>query len=92
MERAARVVAAGKMPAKGTKPDVLLQFHVAAALLDELPMEAPELVAALAALLDSMPEATRRPIRFVGEPTTEPLPAFEHGEDGIPLSQDPASA
>ena len=85
-DRAASVVAAGKMPAKGPKPDALLQFHVAAALLDEFQMEAPELAAALAALLDSMPAGTRRPIRFVGEPTTEPLPPFAHGADGIPAS------
>jgi diguanylate cyclase (GGDEF)-like protein len=92
IDRAARVVAAGKMPAKGAKPDVLLEFHVAAALLDEVQMEAEELAAALAALLDSIAAPTRRPIRFLGEPTTEPLPAFEHGADGIPLSEGPASA
>jgi diguanylate cyclase (GGDEF)-like protein len=92
MDRAARVVAAGKMPAKGPKPDIVLQFHVAAALLDDLQMGAQDLEPALAALLDSIPATTRRPIRFVGEPTTEPMPAFEHGDDGIPLSQGPASA
>lgn len=91
-DRAASVVAAGKMPPKGPKSDLVLQFHVAAALLDEVQMESPELVAALARLLDSMPAATRRPIRFVGEPTTEPLPAFGHGDDGIPVRGDPASA
>ncbi|MFC5496122.1 7TM-DISM domain-containing protein [Caenimonas terrae] len=92
MDRAARVVAAGKMPAKGTKPDVPLQFHVAAALLDEVEMDTPELEAALATLLDSIPATTRRPIRFVGEVATEPLPPLAHGEDGIPLSEGPASA
>ena len=92
MDRAARVVAAGKMPSKGPRPDVPLQFHVAAALLDEVQVDAPELTASLAGLLDSMPATTRRPIRFVGELATEPLPALEPGEDGMPLSQDPASA
>ena len=92
MDRAARVVTAGKMPAKGPKPDLTLQFHVAAALLEEVGMDAQELPRALAALLDSMPAGTRRPIRFVGEPATEPMPAFEDGDDGIALSQGPASA
>jgi GGDEF domain-containing protein len=91
-DRAARVVAAGKMPTRGPKPDLVLQFHVAAAMLDELHLEEPELVTALAALLDSIPATTRRPIRFVGEPTTEPLPVVEHGADGIPVVSDPASA
>ena len=92
MDRAARVVAAGKMPARSPKPDVPLQFHVAAAMLEEVGMDAQDLTRALEALLDSMPAATRRPIRFVGEPSTEPMPAFGHGDDGIPLSQGPASA
>ena len=92
VDRAASVVAAGKMPAKGPKPDVVLQFHVAAALLDEVQMKFAELPAALAALLESMPEATRQPIRFLGEATTEPLPPFAHGEDGIPLLEGPAAA
>ena len=35
---------------------------------------------------------TRRPIRFVGPPTTEPLPAFEQDDSGIPLSEGPATA
>lgn len=92
LDRAARVVAAGKMPVKGQKPEVVLQFHVAAALLDEVAMEAPELTGALATLLESMAPNTRRPIRFVGPPTTEPLPAFEQDDSGIPLAEGPATA
>lgn len=92
VDRAARVIAAGKMPAKGQKPDVLLQFHVVAALLDEVLMEPPELTAALAALLESMSANTRRPIRFLGPPTTEPLPSPGDDNSGLPLSEGPASA
>ncbi len=92
LDRAARVVAAGKMPVKGQKPEVVLQFHVAAALLDEVAMEAPELTGALATLLESMAPNTRRPIRFVGPPTTEPLPAFGQDDSGIPLPEGPAPA
>ena len=49
--RAARLIAAGLMPLKGLKPEVTLQFHVAAVLMGERPMEAPALTEALAALL-----------------------------------------
>ncbi len=92
LDRAARVVAAGKMPVKGQKPEIVLQFHIAAALLEEVGMEAPELTAALATLLESMAPNTRRPIRFVGPPSTEPLPAFDQDDGGIPVSQGPATA
>lgn len=92
MDRAASVVAAGKMPGKGPKPDVLLQFRVAAALLDEVQLESQELTAELAALLESMPENTRRPIRFLGGALTEPLPPLAQGGDGIPMPEGPASA
>ena len=50
-DRAARLIAAGLMPLQGLKPDVTLQFHIAAALLDEKAAEAPELVDALDELL-----------------------------------------
>ena len=92
LDRAARVVAAGKMPAKGQRSDLVLQFHVAAALLDEVWLEEPELTLALATLLAAMPATTRRPIRFVGVATTEPLPAFAQDDSGIPLSDGPAPA
>jgi diguanylate cyclase (GGDEF)-like protein len=95
-DRAARAVAAGMMPAKG-QPEVVLQFHVAAALLDEAGMEAPELAAALAALLDSMAAGTRRPIRFLGAATTVPLSARESGVadtdiGSLPPTEGPAPA
>jgi len=64
-QRATRLIAAGLMPLPGLKPDVSLQFHVAALLLSERPMEADEVAAALAAQLAQMSPRTRRPIRFV---------------------------
>jgi len=63
--RATRLIAAGLMPLPGLKPDVSLQFHVAALLLSERPMEADEVAAALAAQLAQMSPRTRRPIRFI---------------------------
>jgi diguanylate cyclase (GGDEF)-like protein len=64
-ERATRLIAAGLMPLPGLKPDVTLQFHVAALLLSERPMEADELEQALDAQLARMSPRTRRPIRFI---------------------------
>ena len=64
-DRAARLIAAGLMPLSGLKPDVTLQFHIAAVLLDERPMEPDDLVDGLVALLASMSPRTRRPIRFI---------------------------
>lgn len=71
-DRAARLIAAGLMPLSGLKPDVTLQFHIAAVLLDERFLEAPELVESLDALLAAMSPRTRRPIRFVAPINTQP--------------------
>ncbi len=73
-ELAARLIAAGLMPLKGLKPEVVLQFHVAAVLLGEKLMEGPELSQALSDLLDSMAARTRRPIRFLATELTRPTP------------------
>jgi hypothetical protein len=64
-ERAARLIAAGLMPLPGLKPDVTLQFHVAAVLLNERPLAADEVDAALGGQLSHMSPRTRRPIRFI---------------------------
>lgn len=89
-DRAARLIAAGLMPLKGLKPEVTLQFHVAAVLMGERPMEAPALTEALAALLGSMSSRTRRPIRFVEPESTERMPLEQssmHGADDSSLMQ-----
>ena len=64
-ERATRLIAAGLMPLPGLKPDVTLQFHIAALLLNERPLEAEEAQAVLDAQLTRMSPRTRRPIRFI---------------------------
>lgn len=71
-DRAARLIAAGLMPLQGLKPDVTLQFHIAAVLLDERIMEAGELAEALAELIGRMSGRTRRPIRFLQPENTQP--------------------
>jgi two-component system, sensor histidine kinase LadS len=72
-DRAARLIAAGLMPLKGLKPDVTLQFHIAAVLLGERMGDAAELTDALASLLGSMSSRTRRPIRFLEPEHTMPV-------------------
>ncbi|MEJ6020846.1 sensor domain-containing diguanylate cyclase [Ramlibacter sp. PS4R-6] len=71
-DRAARLIAAGLMPLKGLKPEVTLQFHIGAVLLEERMGEPEELVSALDELLASMSPRTRRPIRFLEPEDTQP--------------------
>ena len=73
-DRAARLIAAGLMPLKGLKPDVTLQFHIGAVLLDERMSEAAGLVDALDGLLGGMSPRTRRPIRVLEPEVTQPAP------------------
>lgn len=94
-ERASRLIAAGLMPLPGLKPDVTLQFHVAALLLNERAMEAEEVQAALAEQLSRMSPRTRRPIRFIA-PDEVPPPddndpdsALFAAESDRPPSRDP---
>ncbi|WP_324889600.1 sensor domain-containing diguanylate cyclase [Polaromonas sp.] len=72
-ELAARLIAAGLMPLKGLKPEVVLQFHVACVVLDERLMDGPELSQSLSDLLASMAARTRRPIRFLEPELTRPM-------------------
>jgi GGDEF domain-containing protein len=65
-ELSARLIAAGLMPLKGLKPEVVLQFHVAGVLLSERLGSHEAISTALADLLHSMAARTRRPIRFPG--------------------------
>jgi two-component system, sensor histidine kinase LadS len=87
-ERATRLIAAGLMPLPGLKPDVTLQFHVAALLLGERPMEAEQIQEALAAQLGRMSPRTRRPIRFIQQ---EQAGGSEPGDSSL-FAQDAAAA
>lgn len=73
-ELAARLIAAGLMPLKGLKPEVVLQFHVAGVLLSERLGSHEGISMALADLLHSMGTRTRRPIRFLEPELTHPMP------------------
>ncbi|MDO9360718.1 MAG: 7TM diverse intracellular signaling domain-containing protein [Polaromonas sp.] len=71
---AARLIAAGLMPLKGLKPEVILQFHVAGVLLKERLMDGPDISRALGELLSGMAPRSRRPIRFLEPELTRPMP------------------
>ena len=73
-ELAARLIAAGLMPLKGLKPEVVLQFHVTAVLLGERPGSAADISSALTDTLKYMGPRTRRPIRFLEPELTQPSP------------------
>ncbi|WP_431098219.1 sensor domain-containing diguanylate cyclase [Polaromonas aquatica] len=73
-ELAARLIAAGLMPLKGLKPEVVLQFHVAGVLLSERLGSHEQISTALGDLLHSMASRTRRPIRFLEPESTHPMP------------------
>jgi diguanylate cyclase (GGDEF)-like protein len=84
-DRAARLIAAGLMPLPGLKPDVTLQFHIAALMLNERSLDAAGIEAALAGQLARMSSRTRRPIRFIVPEVPEPE---ETGHDSSLFAQD----
>jgi two-component system, sensor histidine kinase LadS len=77
---AARLIAAGLMPLKGLKPEVLLQFHVVSVLLTERPGSAEDISNALANILQNMSPRTRRAIRFLEPELTQPSPLWAQSE------------
>ena len=79
-ELAARLIAAGLMPLKGLKPEVVLQFHVAAVLLGQNPGSAVDIDNALTETLQQMGPRTRRPIRFLDHELTQPSPLGTQSE------------
>ncbi|MET0310425.1 MAG: 7TM diverse intracellular signaling domain-containing protein [Burkholderiaceae bacterium] len=84
-DRAARLIAAGLMPLPGLKPDVTLQFHIAAILLGEHTSAPDDVTAALAEVLGSMSPRTHRPIRFIDpEPSEAPQTMAPAGDSALP--------
>ncbi len=79
-ELAARLIAAGLMPLKGLKPEIVLQFHIAAVLLNERQGSDTEIAQALAELVQQMGPRSRRPIRFLEPEMTKPMPLMS-GEE-----------
>ncbi len=77
----ARLIAQGLMPLPELVPEITLQFHLAAVLIQEMPASSRSMKEELLTLLSSMSRRTRRPIRFLEATTT----------GGTPLAALPAS-
>lgn len=78
-DMAAQLIASGLMPLRGLKPALALEFHVAAALLNEKQLaDEADLSSSLFALLAGMAERTRRPICFLENARTMPTPLEAH--------------
>lgn len=76
------------MPLKGLKPEIVLQFHIAAVLLNERQGSDTEIGHALAELVQQMGPRSRRPIRFLEPELTKPMPLIpgeEAPDDAGPL-------
>ena len=88
---AARLIAAGLMPLKGLKPDVLLHFHAAGVLLGERAGGEIEIDQDLSALLQGMGSRTRRPIRFLEPESVHSKPlGTDSGLEGTENDDDTA--
>jgi GGDEF domain-containing protein len=70
----ARLIAQGLMPLPGLVPEVTLQFHIAAALMREMPTDQRDIKEELLSILQAMSRRTRRPIRFLELTTTVGTP------------------
>lgn len=73
-ERMVKLIASGLIPLPGLKPEVTLQFHVAAVLLTERIPDPASVLAELGKLLAGLSPRTRRPIRFLEPESTAPAP------------------
>lgn len=77
-ERMVRLIASGLIPLPGLKPEVTLQFHVACVLLHEVIPSENSILEELGNVLEGISPRTRRPIRFLEPPQTEPAPLSGH--------------
>jgi two-component system, sensor histidine kinase LadS len=88
-EIGARLIAQGLMPLPGMVPEVTLQFHLAAVLTQEMPVQLRDHKEELLVLLASMSRRTRRPIRFLETVSTggTPLPTAQDVTDPDPVEE-----
>lgn len=73
-ERMVKLISSGLIPIPGLKPEVMLNFHVAAVLLTERIAAPASVLAELGQLLSGVSPRTRRPIRFLEPEATAPAP------------------
>lgn len=85
-ERMVKLIASGLIPLPGLKPEVTLQFHVAAVLLNERVPDPASVLEELGQLLAGQSPRSRRPIRFLEPESTAPAPldtSSVYGNAGI---------
>lgn len=85
-ERMVKLIASGLIPLPGLKPEVTLQFHVAAVLLNERIPDPSTVLIELGQLLAGQSPRSRRPIRFLEPESTAPAPldtSSVYGNAGI---------
>jgi diguanylate cyclase (GGDEF)-like protein len=82
-ERMVKLVASGLIPLPGFKPEVTLQFHVAAVMLSEVPCDAATVLDKLGTLLSSMSGRTKRPLRFLEPAAVDATPRAADSAPGI---------
>jgi diguanylate cyclase (GGDEF)-like protein len=88
-ERMVRLIASGLIPLPGLKPEVTLQFHVACVLLHEVIPSADSILEELGNVLEGISPRTRRPIRFLEPPMTQPSPMSAHSTTHSDASEMP---
>lgn len=86
-ERMVGLIASGLIPLAGMEPEITLQFHMAAVMLDEIHPDPDTVLEELGEILSGIAPRTRRPIRFLEPATTLPSPlqrdsGFGHDNSG----------
>jgi diguanylate cyclase (GGDEF)-like protein len=71
-ERMVRLIGSGLIPLPGLQPEVTLQFHVACVLLSDFIPPDDSVIPQLEDVLNGISPRSRRPIRFLESPHTEP--------------------
>lgn len=72
-ERMVQLIAAGLTPLRGIQPPMVLTFHAACLLLHEHLLDPHQVLPALERTAEGMQLRTRRPIRYVEPPPTQPI-------------------
>jgi two-component system, sensor histidine kinase LadS len=72
-ERMVRLIASGLIPLPGLQPEVMLQFHVACVLLQEIIPNQKTVLEELGNVMQGISPRSRRPIRFLEAPDTIPV-------------------
>lgn len=76
-ERMVQLIATGLTPLRGISPPVVLTFHAACLLLHRNLLDPQQVLPNLERTTEAMSLRTRRPIRYVETPQTQPMNAYD---------------